>query len=293
MAEDTGSTPTTLAWGRGHVRHGRVPEWLLDSDASDRAVRLYALLATYADRDGRSFPGRKKIMDRLGCRLTAYKAAVADLVRVGALNVSERRRDDGSRTTNGWTLHWDAPGLAAASATGDGRVGGRGMVADAPGSRARDPLMLELEKNPELETSAADAATATAEGPPKLTKIEGRDLAFDALAEVCGVDPQGNRAREVGIALNGSKRHGLALGIRTLAWRELDDDRAVIPGEPFERWLAATIRERGRDYRAGMGAAMLTPLALAKWWTDLDSATQRDPARRAAEEATRLAEEGR
>lgn len=292
MTEDTGTTRTTLAWGRGHVRHGRVPEWLLDSDASDRAIRLYALLSTYADRDGASFPSRTKLAARLGCGLTACKGALRDLEAAGALTTEPRTRDDGSQASNLYVLHWGA------DATGGGREGDRGGSRDATALRARDPLPTELREDPELETSAAGAATATPDGPPKLTKVDGRDLAFDALAEVCGVDPGGNRAREVGIALNGSSRHGLALGIRALAWREVGnhlrrDVRTIEEArESWERFLVVKIEDRARDYQRAMPGAALTPLALAKWWTDLDRPA-RDAATRAAAEAVRLAEEGR
>jgi hypothetical protein len=292
MDNDTGSGRTTLSWGRGHVRHGRIPEWLIESDASDKAVRVYALLATYADRDGRAFPGRKRIMERLGIGLTSYKGAIRDLVRVGALTVTERERDDGSRTTNLYTLHWTPPlDSGVVIATGDGREGDRGTGAEATDSRARDPLTLELGKTVKEETLAADAADAT---PPRLTKIDGRDLAFDTLAEVCGVDPAGNRAREVGIALNGRKGAGGFKGIRTLVW-ERRDDRAATGGEGFERYLVDAIESAARVYRVEMDGARLTPLALAKWWTDLGAGTSRreSPAQAAMREAVRLAEQGR
>jgi hypothetical protein len=45
---------------------GRVPTWLLDTAVSDRAIRLFALLTRYADRDGRGFPGRRVLAQRLG-----------------------------------------------------------------------------------------------------------------------------------------------------------------------------------------------------------------------------------
>lgn len=280
--DDTGSGRTSLAWGRGHVRHGRIPEWLLDSDASDRAIRLYALLATYADRNGSSFPGRAKIAKRLGCGETAYKSAVRELVRVGALDVEDRYREDGARTSNLYTLNWDQPG---AIATGDGRESDRGSDADAPGFHS--PELRTMGKEEDLAAVAAGAPV----GPPKLTKIDGRDVAFDALAEVCGVDPSGNRAREIGVALNGSKRSGLARGIREMVWREADDPE--LGGEAFEVYLVTLIRIRAQRYREMMRGAALTPLALAKWWTDIDAAaTSRDPAQAAFAEAQRLAEEG-
>jgi helix-turn-helix protein len=112
---------------------------------------------------------------------------------------------------------------------------------------------------------------------PRLTKIDGRDTAFDKLAEVCGVDPSGNRAREVAVALNGSARSGLPVGIRELAVREAFSQGAHdlrLSGPAFEGYLCGLIETRAQRYVATMNGAMLTPLALAKWWTDLATAAR-------------------
>lgn len=166
--------------------------------------------------------------------------------------------------------------------------------------RARDPLS-EPSGEPLGEPSSALArrpVEVDQSKPPKLTKIDGRDLAFDALAEVCGVDPSGNRGREVGLALNGGGPSKL-VGIRELAWAKMQAGLAqrAAPGEEFERTLAAAIRSKGHRYRQAMPGAALTPLALAKWWTDVDRATIEDPTRVRPEQilaaAAQLREEGR
>ena len=46
--------------------YSRVPEWLLDANVSDRAVRLFGILARYADqRTGICHPSRKTLASRL------------------------------------------------------------------------------------------------------------------------------------------------------------------------------------------------------------------------------------
>lgn len=111
---------------------------------------------------------------------------------------------------------------------------------------------------------------------PKLTKINGRDVAFDALAEVCGIAAGSPRLREVAVALSGRRGHPEE-GIRAQRWEELrakhgDERLATIANGREEAWeiaLAEVIRDRADEYRRKMNGAHLTPTALAKWWTDL------------------------
>lgn len=95
--------------GRVHaVPFAMVPEWVLEHpDLSDRAVRLYGLLARSADREGRAFPGRKRLADRLRCSATSVDRAVAELVAVDAVASRPRSRPDGSRTSNDYYV-WPA-----------------------------------------------------------------------------------------------------------------------------------------------------------------------------------------
>lgn len=97
---------------------------------------------------------------------------------------------------------------------------------------------------------------------PSLTKVEGRDLSFDAIAVECAVGEHSPRGREVATALNGSRGQP---GIRELYWLEYGGQH----GEAFERMLAAEVRERCGLYRRKMNGAALTPRALWKWWVDM------------------------
>jgi DNA-binding Lrp family transcriptional regulator len=125
-----------------------------------------------------------------------------------------------------------------------------------------------------------DGAKAPSSGkPPGVHRVDGRDLPFDALAEVCGVVEQSPRMREVATALNGSKSKARpVVGIRYLFWAELvgkygleatERRYAEIDPAQYEQALANAIEVRALLYRRVMNGATLTPLALAKWWADL------------------------
>lgn len=241
-----------------------IPEWLLDAEIGDRAVRLYALLGRYADASGSgAYPSRRTLAKRLRCSTDTVDRATHELVDIGALIVKARFREN-ERTTNAYTLIRVAPSRtdAATVAAGDAATPSRTGAAQTESH-------LDLEPT-ELETPAVAIATSDDLPAPKLTRINGHDLAFDVLADQCGVDIKGPRAREVAIALNGSKQQGD--GIRVQFWRSLvqpgmPGDRPV--GEHFEIKLAEAIRHRAAMYRSKMAGALLTPLALAKWWSDL------------------------
>lgn len=81
-----------------------VPEWLLASEVSDRAVRMYALFARYADGDGWSFPSRRALATQLRCSMSSVARTLVELEQVGALEIHERYTDAGERTTSLYRL---------------------------------------------------------------------------------------------------------------------------------------------------------------------------------------------
>lgn len=94
--------------GRIHKEpFAQIPEWLLRSDVSDRAVRAFGLLDRHADKEGRAFPGRPKLAASLSCSTSSLDRALDELRDVGALVTTERFRDDGSRSSNDYWL-WPA-----------------------------------------------------------------------------------------------------------------------------------------------------------------------------------------
>jgi hypothetical protein len=76
------------------LRFSIVPAWVLDSGISDRAIRLYAVLAGYADSEtGQAFPGRTLLSRRLDCSLKTIDRAVAELLAAGAVRKRQRVKD--------------------------------------------------------------------------------------------------------------------------------------------------------------------------------------------------------
>jgi hypothetical protein len=116
--------------------------------------------------------------------------------------------------------------------------------------------------------------------PPRLHKVAGQDLPFNALRAACGIRAiDENRNGEIAAALNGGK--GIKAGIRKYGWLELVADgfggdpmaaRVAVTQSPetFERAVVAMIERRADQYRRAMSGATLTPLALAKWWLSLE-----------------------
>lgn len=72
-------------------RFAIIDEWILDLDISDRALRLYALLARYADKDThKAFPSRKTLSERLRCSPKSVDRASQELVDAGVMTKEHR-----------------------------------------------------------------------------------------------------------------------------------------------------------------------------------------------------------
>jgi hypothetical protein len=72
-------------------RFAIIDEWLLDLDISDRAVRLYAVLARYADSEThKAYPSRSTLAERLKCSKASVDRASQELVDAGAMKKKQR-----------------------------------------------------------------------------------------------------------------------------------------------------------------------------------------------------------
>ena len=81
-------------------RFAIVPEWLLDAEIGDAAVRLYAVLLRYGQSSGARMPSRATLARRLRKRSTdSVDRAMKELVGIGAVRV-EHRYDGAQRLTN-------------------------------------------------------------------------------------------------------------------------------------------------------------------------------------------------
>ena len=86
------------------LRFSIVPEWVLDAGLTDRAIRIYALIARYADNDTlQAFPSRDTLAERANCHVRSVDRAVKELVKAGAIVKSHRMNGD-SYTSNLYTV---------------------------------------------------------------------------------------------------------------------------------------------------------------------------------------------
>lgn len=85
-----------------------VPEWVLDADVSDRAIRLYTLLGRYADKKGHAHPSRSTLAARLRCSVDSLDRAAKELIEGGMLKVTRRKVGNGRNLTNVYLLRMAA-----------------------------------------------------------------------------------------------------------------------------------------------------------------------------------------
>jgi len=72
-------------------RFAIVDEWVINLDISDRAFKLYAVLARYADNNThKAFPSRQTLATRLRCSKASVDRAVMELVDAQAIEKQHR-----------------------------------------------------------------------------------------------------------------------------------------------------------------------------------------------------------
>lgn len=104
------------------VRFSIVPEWLLHAPISDRALRLYAVLARYADNATlQAFPSRMLLAKRAKCSVKSIDRAIDELMQVGAID-KKRRVKDGHYQSSLYTVRRAASGVTLGGDTGDARA---------------------------------------------------------------------------------------------------------------------------------------------------------------------------
>lgn len=156
-----------------------LPEWLLDADVSAQAIRLYAVLARYADRAGNAFPSRKALADRLQVRdKKTVDRALKELVDAQAVTVHGRVDEAGDQTSNHYVVHRTPPeGVVARTPSGGGTNattqgqgchdggGTDGTTVVPQKGHEREPLEREPSEREEKHLVGADAPPA--EVPPR------------------------------------------------------------------------------------------------------------------------------
>ena len=120
-------------------RFAIIDEWVLDLDISDRAVRLYAVLARYADSEThKAYPSRGTLAERLRCSKASVDRAAQELVDAGAMRKKQRHN-----SSIVYTLQVSSP-LMRGVVTGD--EGGSAPV--MTGVLTGDDLTITTEQEP-------------------------------------------------------------------------------------------------------------------------------------------------
>jgi len=100
------------------IRFSIVPEAVLDADISDRAVRIYGILARYADSEtGECFPSRETLAKRARCHWRSVDRAIQELIKIGALE-KHHRRDGEAYQSNLYVVKRVVTGLSGGTDTG-------------------------------------------------------------------------------------------------------------------------------------------------------------------------------
>ena len=84
-----------------------VPHWLLEQvEVSAHALRLWLVLRKHGDETRTSFPGRKRLGEKLGVSKSTVSRAKDELSAVGAMCYRQRPSHDGDWASNEYHLHW-------------------------------------------------------------------------------------------------------------------------------------------------------------------------------------------
>ena len=139
-----------------------IPEWVL-VDASDRAIHLYARLNRYANKGGECWPSRSTLAEHLGCSVESIDRAVKELVKIGALEVTNRNDPDNPKRklTSIYRLRMDQGGTRVGAGTPT-RVGA-GTPTRVGDERVPAPVTKEpesLNESQENQSLVVDASVA-------------------------------------------------------------------------------------------------------------------------------------
>jgi hypothetical protein len=156
---------------RNSLPFAMTPEWLLDSTVSDKALRLYAVLARYADKEHHAHPSRRKLAERMHCSPDSVDRVLKELQMAGAIEVDNRFDEDGHQTSNDYILR---PG-GRTDAEGGSRMDAEGVAAPVRHrTKAIEREPSEREKNSLSVRSSFDAFYAV------YPRHEGRAVAVKA-----------------------------------------------------------------------------------------------------------------
>lgn len=82
-----------------------LPEWVRTAEISDKAKLLYAYLNRMANLPKGAFPSMRWLAAENKSSESSIKRQLRELVKIGALTKEPRTRDNGSQTSNQYTVH--------------------------------------------------------------------------------------------------------------------------------------------------------------------------------------------
>ena len=165
-------------------RFAIVPEWLLDADIGDAAVRLYAVLLRYGNSSGARMPSRSTLARRLRKRSTdSVDRAMKDLVAIGAVRI-EHRYDGAQRLTNAYHVRTSRPAPSNSPTPPD--TGSRKSAATRNqqprgGLKGAARVAADSGHNPEHLTESTSSSGPTTPAPEPAREVA------DELATACGI----------------------------------------------------------------------------------------------------------
>lgn len=154
------------------LRFSIMPEWLLYSDVSDKALRVYAVLARYADNETQqAFPGRALIAERSRCSVKSVDRALDELVKLGAIR-KERRVKDGVYQSSLFTVVrvGVASRVTLGRDTGDARVGT--PVTNITRTNELEPLNYILKKSTQMKAGWKPSESVLSEFAEKYPSLD-------------------------------------------------------------------------------------------------------------------------
>lgn len=82
-----------------------IPEWVLYSEITATAVRLYGTLQRYADKEtGACHPSRSTLAQKCNCTVKSIDRALTELIAIGAVIKKQRISANGDLTSNQYTI---------------------------------------------------------------------------------------------------------------------------------------------------------------------------------------------
>lgn len=82
-----------------------IPEWVLYSNITATAVRLYGTLQRYADKEtGACHPSRATLAAKCNCTVKSIDRALTELISIGAVIKKQRISANGDMTSNQYTV---------------------------------------------------------------------------------------------------------------------------------------------------------------------------------------------